>query len=92
MPAYVLVSIAYLGVVLLLGLVALLRARDVDIPTVLSTLSRCLRPTITSKTKQRDGQDAGLTGRTPAAPRRVDPMAARPARVRRARRRGVPPY
>jgi hypothetical protein len=38
-----LVAIAYLGVVLILGLVALLRARQTDIPAVARALSHWLR-------------------------------------------------
>jgi len=37
------VALGYLGVVLLLGLVALLRARQVDIPDVVHALARWLR-------------------------------------------------
>jgi hypothetical protein len=42
--ALMLVSMAYLCVVLLLGLVALLRAKEADIPAVVTALSRCLSP------------------------------------------------
>jgi hypothetical protein len=42
--AFVLVSMAYLCVVLVLGFVALLRAKEADIPAVVRALSRCLSP------------------------------------------------
>lgn len=44
MLALMLVSMAYLCVVLVLGLVALLRAKEADIPAVVRALSRCLSP------------------------------------------------
>lgn len=43
MPGLELVPVIYLGVVLLLGLVALLRAQRADIPAVVRALARWLR-------------------------------------------------